>query len=388
MLRVLRFVFRIVVFLVALVAIGAIFATGIWYLQTQSDGGTAITLNGVPGDRQPQGIGDWLLSLYLQANANRINSPLNDDPTPIPFRVDVGETAISIGVRLQEMGLIDDVALFRRFLQYNGLDATLEAGEYLLRGNMSMREIAEALQHSKVEEVAITIPEGWRAEQVAELLSSQSIMDGSVFLATVRQGVAIEHALLASKPAGAGFEGYLFPETYRLPVQPTPDDLLLRMLDTMQSRLPISWEGMASAQGLSFFEVLTVASIVEREAVIADERPVIASVYLNRLKQGMYLNADPTVQYAMGYQPDSGQWWKTPVTIEEYQSVNSPYNTYLVPGMPPGPICSPGASAIVAVLQPAQTEYLYFVARGDGGHVFATTLEEHERNVQQYMGAQ
>jgi UPF0755 protein len=282
--------------------------------------------------------------------------------------------------------LIEDVGLFRRFLQYNGLDASLEAGDYTLRRNMSMRDIAEALQHSKVEEVAITIPEGWRAEQVADLLSKQGIMDGSVFLASIRQGVAVQHPLLASKPAGIGFEGYLFPETYRLPVQPRPEDLLVRMLDTMQSRLPIGWEGMASAQGLSFFQVLIIASIVEREAVIPDERPAIASVYLNRVKLGMYLNADPTVQYAMGYQPDSGQWWKTPVTIEEYQGVNSPYNTYVNIGLPPGPICSPGASAIVAALQPAQTNYLYFVARGDGSHVFAETLEEHERNVRQYMG--
>jgi UPF0755 protein len=351
-------------------------------------GGTRIALNNVPTGRQPQGIEDWLLSLYLQANADRINTPLNDDPTPIPFTVEVGETAISIGTRLQQLGLIDDIVLFRRFLQYNGLDATLEAGEYMLRRNMSMREIGEALQHSKVEEVVITIPEGWRAEQVAELLSKQGIMDGSIFLGDVRQGVAIQHPLLADRPAGAGFEGYLFPETYRLPKQAKPEDLLVRMLDTMQSRLPISWEGMASAQGLTFFQVLTVASIVEREAVIADERPAIASVYLNRLKKAMYLNADPTVQYAMGYQPDTGQWWKTPVTIEEYQGVSSPYNTYLNPGLPPGPICSPGASAIIAALQPAQTNYLYFVARGDGGHVFATTLEEHERNVQQYMGGQ
>jgi UPF0755 protein len=386
MLRVLRFAFRLVVFVVALAAIVAIFGAGVWYLQTRNDGGMAIALNGVPGDRQPQGIQDWLLSLYLQANAERINTPVSDDPSEISFQVEVGETAAAVGTRLQALGLIDDLALFRRFLQYNGLDASLEAGEYVLRRNMSMREIGEALQHSKVEEVAITIPEGWRAEQVADLLGKQSILDGSVFLAAVRQGAAIDHPLLADRPAGMGYEGYLFPETYRLPVQAVPEDLLRRMLDTLQSRLPIGWEGMASAQGLSFYQVLTVASIVEREAVVPDERPAIASVYLNRIKQGMYLNADPTVQYAMGYQPDSGQWWKTPVTLEEYQSVNSPYNTYTNPGLPPGPICSPGASSIVAVLQPAQTDYLYFVARGDGGHVFAATLEEHERNVQTYMG--
>jgi UPF0755 protein len=251
---------------------------------------------------------------------------------------------------------------------------------------MTMREIAEALQHSQVREVAVTIPEGWRAEQLAELLSANQVMDGSIFLAAARQGVAIDHPLLADRPAGVSLEGYLFPETYSLPAQATPEDLIRRMLDTMQSRLPIGWEAMASGQGLTFYQVLTVASIVEREAVVPEERPAIASVYLNRISQDMYLQADPTVQYAMGYQPEAEQWWKTPVTLEEYENVNSPYNTYLYSGLPPGPICSPGIDSIMAVLQPEPTEYLFFLGRGDGSHVFAVTFEEHERNLQLYQG--
>ncbi len=384
--RILRFIFRLIVFLVALAAIAVIVGGGVWYFRTQGQGRTTIALNDMPGGREPQGVEDLALSLYLQSRADEINTPLSDDPTPVTFVVEMGETAVSIAVRLQDLGLITDATLFRRFLQYHGLDASLEAGEYQLRRNMTMREIAEALQHSRLREVTITIPEGWRAEQVADLLTAENIMDGSVFLAAVRQGVAIDHPLLADRPAGAGFEGYLFPDTYRLPAQAAPEDLLTRMLDNMQARLPIGWEGMASAQGLTFYEVLIVASIVEREAVVPEERPTIASVYLNRLQQDMYLQADPTVQYAMGYQPETGQWWKTPVTLEEYQKVNSPYNTYLYPGLPPGPICSPGADSILAVLQPAQTPYLFFVARGDGSHVFAETLEEHERNIELYQG--
>lgn len=386
LLRVLRFVFRFLVFLTALAAMVVIVGGGIWYFRTQGQGGTTIALNDVPSAREPQGAEDWVLRLYLQSRADEINTSPSDNPSPITFVVEGGETAASIADRLQDLGLITDATLFRRFLQYNGLDASLEAGEYQLRRNMTMREIAEALQHSRLQEVTITIPEGWRAEQVADLLTAQNIMDGSVFLAAVRQGVTIDHLLLADRPAGAGFEGYLFPDTYRLPAQATPEDLLTRMLDNLQGRLPIGWEAMASGEGFTFYEVLTVASIVEREAVIPEERATIASVYLNRIQQGMYLNADPTVQYAMGYQPETGQWWKTPVTLEEYQSVNSPYNTYLYPGLPPGPICNPGADSILAVLQPAQTPYLYFVARGDGSHVFAETLEEHERNIQLYQG--
>lgn len=385
-LRVLRFVFRLLLFLVALAAIVVIVGGGIWYFQSRGQGETTIALNEVPGGREPEGVEDLALSLYLQSRADEINEPVSDDPTSITFIIEPGETAIGIGERLQEQGLITDATLFRRFLQYNGLDASLEAGEYQLRRNMTMREITESLQHSRMVEVAITIPEGWRAEQVADLLTAENIMDGSVFLAAVRQGDVIDHPMLADRPAGANLEGYLFPETYRLPAQATPEDLLTRMLDTMQARLPIGWESMAAAQGLSLYEVLTLASIVEREAVVPAERPTIASVYLNRLKEGMYLQADPTVQYAMGYQTETGQWWKTPVTLEEYENVNSPYNTYLYPDLPPGPIASPGASSIAAVLQPAQTTYLFFLGRGDGSHIFANTFEEHEQNIQLYQG--
>ena len=127
---------------------------------------------------------------------------------------------------------------------------------------------------------------------------------------------------------------------------------------------------------------MIIASIVEREAVISTERPTIASVYINRIDQGMYLQADPTVQYAMGYQTDTGQWWKTPVTLNEYSEVNSPYNTYLNPGLPPGPISNPGASSINATLQPAQTSYLFFMGcGGEGAHLFAEDFDTHQANV-------
>jgi UPF0755 protein len=386
MLRVLRFFFRLLLFVVALAAIVVIVGGGIWYFRTQGRGATTIALNEMPGGREPEGVEDLALSLYLQSRADEINEPISEDPSSVTFIVETGETAVGIAERLEGLQLITDATLFRRFLQYHGLDASLEAGEYQLRRNMTMREIAEALQHSRTVEVIITIPEGWRAEQVADLLTAENIMDGSVFLAAVRQGDVVDHALLVDRPPGATLEGYLFPETYRLPAQATPEDLLTRMLDTMQARLPIGWEGMASAQGLTLYKVLTLAAIVEREAVVPEERPLIANVYLNRIQQGMYLNADPTVQYAMGYQPETGQWWKTPVTLEEYENVNSPFNTYLYPGLPPGPIASPGASSIMAVLQPAQTSYLYFLGRGDGSHIFAETYEEHQRNLQIYQG--
>lgn len=380
---IIRTIFRFFVFIIAIGAIVVILGAGFWAFTNQADDTAAsISLGDSSVVRSPQNIEEFALSLYLQSQSEIINTPVSDDPAPVPFTVEVGENAATVAARLSEQQLITDQDVFRLFLRYNQLDASLEAGDYELRRNMNMREIAQALQKANFEEVVITIPEGWRAEQVAEHLTQQNIMDGSLFLATVRQGTGVEHPLLADRPAGASYEGYLFPDTYRLPIKATPEDLIGRMVENMASKIPPNALDLAAAQGYSFYEIMTIASIVEREAVIPDERPSIASVYLNRLVEGMYLQADPTVQYAMGYQTDSGQWWKTPVTLEEYAQVNSPYNTYMNPGLPPGPIANPGASSINATLQPAETTYLFFMGcGGEGAHLFAVDFATHEANV-------
>jgi UPF0755 protein len=380
---VLRAILRFIVFIIAIAAIVVILGAGYWAFSSQSsETAAAISVGEAEGLRSPENIEDFFVGLYLQSQAEVINTPISDDPSPVPFTVEVGENAVSVANKLYEQNLIADPDIFRRFLSYNGLDATLEAGDYTLQRNMTMREIAETLQKANFEEVTVTIPEGWRAEEIAELLTRENIMDGTLFLATVRQGVGVEHPLLADRPAGASYEGYLFPDTYRLPIAATPEDLIQRMVENMANKIPANALDLAAGQGYTFYEILTVASIVEREAVVPAERPTIASVYLNRLAQGMYLQADPTVQYAMGYQTDSGVWWKTPVTLEEYSQVNSPYNTYMNPGLPPGPIANPGASSITATLQPEPTDYLFFMGcGGDGAHLFAVDFATHEANV-------
>ncbi|MBI1880466.1 MAG: endolytic transglycosylase MltG [Chloroflexi bacterium] len=380
---VLRAIFRFIVFIIAIAAIVVILGAGYWAFSNQSsEAAAAISVGDAAGLRSPQNIEDFFIGLYLQSQAETINTPISDDPSPVPFTVEVGETAVSVANRLYEQSLISDPDVFRRFLSYNGLDASLEAGDYELRRNMTMHEIATTLQKANFEEVTVTITEGWRAEQIAELLTQQNIMDGAAFLAVVRQGVGVEHPLLADRPAGASYEGYLFPDTYRLPIKATPEDLILRMVENMAGKIPPNAVDLAAGQGYTFYQILTIASIVEREAVVPAERPTIASVYLNRLAQGMYLQADPTVQYAMGFQTDTGQWWKTPVILEEYSQVNSPYNTYLNPGLPPGPIANPGASSINAALQPEPTSYLFLMAcGGEGAHLFADNYETHQQNV-------
>jgi UPF0755 protein len=382
---VIRAVFRFLVFVVAISAIVVILGAGYWAFANQSEeaaASIAVSNGGGSVGRSPQNLEEFFLSLYLQTQADLINTPVSDDPSPVPFIVDIGENARTISAKLLEQNFITDADLFRLFLRYNGLDSSLEAGDYTLQRDMNMREIAQALQKASFEEVVITIPEGWRAEQVAELLSEENIMDGTLFLASVRQGTGVDHPLLASRPATASYEGYLFPDTYRLPVNGSPEDLITRMLENMATKIPANALELAATQGYTFHEILIVASIVEREAVVSDERPTIASVYLNRLTQGMFLQADPTVQYAMGYQTDTDQWWKTPVTLDEYSSVDSPYNTYLYGGIPPGPIAKPGASSIIATLQPEQTNFVFFMGcGGEGRHLFTADFAEHEQNV-------
>lgn len=341
---------------------------------------------GLPGDS----LSDAALAVYLRANEEKLARPAGTDRTPVLFTIEPGESVTSVARRLETAGLITDAELFRRYLRYHRLDVGMQAGQFRLAPSMTMMEIALRLQRGQVPGVLVTVPEGWRAGQIADALERSGVMNSQAFLREVEAGAAAAAALgdypfLADLPTGASLEGYLFPDTYELPEHATPEEVLRRMLDNFDQKVTPLLASTPHPDGLNTHQVLTLASIVEREAVIPEERPLIAGVYLNRLRRGMRLEADPTVQYAIGYQPATGQWWKTPISLEEYAAVDSPYNTYLYPGLPPGPICNPGLDSIRAVLQPQESEFLYFVARGDGTHVFARTFEEHARNVRRYL---
>jgi UPF0755 protein len=321
-----------------------------------------------------------LIGLYLDLIRNNdLNRPLSNDPTPQLFNVNPGESVSEIGRNLQQQGLVRDGDLFRLYVRYNSLDSTINAGVFTLRPNMNIPEIAQNLQRALAIETQVTIPEGKRLEEVAELLQEQAGINADDFMRLARRA-DYNYPFLKDLPEGSSLEGYLFPDTYRLPQNPTAQDVLLKMLDNFGARVAPLLD-QARAAGQSPHEVLTMASIVEREAVIAGERPMIASVYLNRQKIGMALQADPTTQYALGYQPDQKTWWKQGLTADDLKYADpSGYNTYVNPALPPGPIASPGLSSIEAVLTPAQSSYLFFVAscNKDGSHQFSTTFEEHQ----------
>jgi len=348
--------------------------------------------NAGKGALTPDNIERQILAFNLRMREDELDLPAGDNPRPRPFVVNLGEPARFIAARLENEGFIRDADLFNLYLRVTGLERRIEAGNFMLSETMTMPEVAEALQNALFEEAVVTVPEGFRVEEIAERLAEANIIEPDRFLQAVRTPRSLanfdDYDFLQSLPADASLEGYMFPDTYRLPVfASTPELVIGSFLDNFDAK--VGNEGLVGgSSGLSGRDLLTLASIVEREAVQADERPLIASVYVNRLNGacpdvgGRYLQADPTVQYARG---TVGNWWWEPQSVEEYATVVSPYNTYLHEGLPPGPIANPGLSAIESTRNPAQTSYCFFLATGeDGRHVFAATLAEHEQNLQIY----
>jgi len=337
---------------------------------------------------QPQGSGSLahtLLGIYLSLRQADIEQPVNPgDTTKVTFAVEPGETAATIGPRLEQMGLIRDAGLFNLLVRYRGVDSALQVGEYQLSPGMSLDQIVTELQHGLARSVLVTIPEGWRMEQVAARLEEAGLGKADEYLALMRKH-DYPYPWLGGRPEGApdGLEGFLFPDTYRIPADAKPAAVVDMMLRNFDRRVTPELRRDMASHGLTFYQALALASIVEREAVRAEERPTIAGVFLNRIDRGMPLQADPTVSYAKGYDPQTNRWW-TPMQQQEAKTVDSPYNTFLNTGVTPGPICSPGLASIEAVAHPASTSYLYFVAKGDGWHVFAESFDEHLANVRKY----
>jgi UPF0755 protein len=245
---------------------------------------------------------------------------------------------------------------------------------------MSLRQIAETLQSASAQAIQVTIPEGWRREQIASALDQSELAINPNSFLRATQLTPNGFSFSSQIPAGGNVEGFLFPDTYLFEPGTNSVEAAQAMLQDFDQRVTPEMRAGFKAHGLTLFQAVTLASIVEREAVVPDERPKIASVFLNRLSQGLKLDADPTVQYAVGQQPD-GSWWKTSLTSSDL-SLDNPYNTYVYAGLPPGPICNPGLASLTAVAQPADTPFLYFRAAcdGSGRHQFAVTYEQHLQN--------
>lgn len=309
---------------------------------------------------------------------NQLTHPLDLSGAEQPFTIEAGEGVPSIAIRLEEVGLIRSSAAFQAYLIYTGLDTSIQAGNYVLSPTLSIVDIARELQDATPEQISFTVLPGWRMEEIAASLATAGLsVTPDEFLAAARsapQG-------LEFIPASVSTEGFLYPDTYILSRETTADDLVQELLRNFSLHLTTDLREGFARQGLDVYEAVTLASIVQREAVVAEERAQIASVFYNRLQAGMKLDTDPTVQYALGYNSSQGTWWTNPLSAADLQ-IDSPYNTYIYAGLPPGPIANPSLNTMRAVAFPAETPYYYFRARCDGSglHSFAITFEEHLKN--------
>lgn len=321
----------------------------------------------------------------------------SDAGRPVVLEVTSEDDSGTVAEKLKDGDLLRFPLYFETRLRFEDVD--LRPGVYTLRKGMSTMEIIEAITVDAVatgdespeaggdaQVIEVTLVEGQRAEQFGEEIEKAGYPNGTqVFMDALKNpDVRKGWDFLEDVPADASLEGFLFPDTYTFTTDYTGEDMVSVMLENFNAKVSEQTRESFRDQGLSIYEAITVASIVEREAAVAEERPVIAAVYLNRLAQDpqMLLNADPTIQYAVG---GPGNWWPAPLTTEQLE-VDSPYNTYIHTGLPPGPISNPGIASIQAVGKPADVDYLYFVAKNDdtGEHVFATTYEEHQANVCTY----
>jgi UPF0755 protein len=321
------------------------------------------------------------LSILLLASQDDLLIPYNYTGTKQTFTIPLGETTFELTNRLEEQGIIRNANAFRNFLNYSGLDKSIQAGEYNLSPSMTGLQIASELQDSTPNDIRFSILPGWRSEEIADALPSSGLnISPNEFLNIVNTSPK-ELGLNPGNGEITSFEGYLYPDFYKFPRETTVEQFVSRTMENFQIKVEDDLIEGFTHQGLSIHQAVILASIVQRESILEEEAPIIASVFLNRITKGMKLESDPTVQYAIGYNQDQGTWWTNPISFEDLQ-IDSPYNTYLYEGLPPGPISNPGRSAIQAVAFPAQTDFLYFRAScdGSGSHSFSQTFEEHLAN--------
>ena len=315
-----------------------------------------------------------VLCLIVLSIAVFLMSPPTASEAVVNFDVPTGSNSRTIAKQLASQKLIRSELAFRLVVRHRGIEKRLKAGTYVLRRNMSLSDILDEFEKGHVTLVSWTVPEGLTLAGIAELWAAGGFGTAAAF-----QGAAEAKNLLEQYgiPEGKTVEGYLFPNTYKFAKGTTPDAVIQMMLDEFKKHWTFDKE--ASDLERTRHEIVTLASIIEKEAGVASERPRIASVFHNRLKRGWRLQADPTVLYAVGNP-------KRPLTKADLR-VDSPYNTYVTKGLPPGPIASPSIESIRAALRPEKTDYLYFVAIGERKHHFSKTLSEHNRMVRKMRRA-
>ena len=325
----------------------------------------------------------FLLLLILAAGAAavgiylRIQQPYRGYSGAEQFvEIPAGSGSRVIGDRLVAAGVVRDALTFRLALLMSGQARGLQAGDYRFDRPMTPLEALGRIARGEVYVVNLTFPEGLNFREMAAIAESHGVGTAAEFVAAANDSSRIN----ALDPAARNLEGYFFPDTYPVTRRTDTPRLIRSMVDRFEQVLTPEMRRAVEQRGLSIHQAVTLASIVEKEAARPDERPMVAAVYLNRFRLGIPLQCDPTVIYALQL---AGKY--TGNLRRDDLMFDSPYNTYRYPGLPPGPIASPGRAALDATIHPADVDYLYFVSRNDGSHAFARTLDEHNRNVQKYQ---
>lgn len=294
--------------------------------------------------------------------------PAGDTADQVLVTVKPGSPTKAIAEDLKMRDLIKNAFIFRVAAKMQGLENSLQAGEYSISANMSVHQILLMMAKGQTAYQQITIPEGYTVDQIAELLAEKKLANPEKFK-TLAKTFAPYPYMTATPNTKYSAEGFIFPDTYRLAKGISEEELLSMMVKQFDTKLTPDLRQRAADLGLSLRDVIIMASLVEKEAKLSEERPIIAGVFSNRVKQAMPLQSCATIQYILGYP-------KAELTIQDTQ-IASPYNTYQIMGLPPGPIANPGSASIKAVLYSDKTDYLYFVADNQGKHHFSKTYEEH-----------
>jgi UPF0755 protein len=322
----------------------------------------------------------WTYSLQVLINEGKLTSAVSTFQDEQQFNIPSGASVTTVAMDLQNQGLIPSWQALRYYIIYKGLDTVIIAGDFTLSPSMTPLQITSVIISTYSEEVSFYIYPGWRAEEIAAALPTSGIeVTPEAFLSLVQNPSSLN--LPANLQGSTTLEGFLFPGTYTINRKITPEELVLTFVQRFEDTITPEIQTEMQNNGLSFHQAVVLASIIQRETFDENERPMMASVFYNRLASGMKLETDPTVQYALGYNAAWGGWWKSLLMISDL-AVQSPYNTYIIPGLPEHPISNPDLASILAVAKPEKSSYYYFRAKcdGSGSHVFSKTFEEHLAN--------
>ncbi len=318
-----------------------------------------------------------ILSTRLLMNQKNLTTSIELGNSPITFSIDPGQSAGMVAERLETVGIIPDADSLVDYWIYKGQDRLIQTGVYLIQPDTTPFSIAINLVNNSPEEIHFAFLAGWRKEEIENLLHATGIFSHDIDFQKVEKS-SISYCFPPELLTLSSIEGFLFPGEYQLQKTLSQEEIICSFTERFFESIPPNYEELVNKQGLALYEAVILASIIQREVINAEEAPIIAGIFINRLNAHMPLQSDPTVQYAIASNIEQSNWWKSPLKSADLQ-INSPYNTYINNGLPPSPICNPDINSLLAIAFPKRTNFLFFRASCDqsGNHTFSETYQQH-----------